>query len=115
MTKGGQGRPIIASPVEHWRAWFYLQGPGTTQLQQSWETFEKMGLVLPDPTIFQEKLEICICPNFSMLTTNSTGKKMCRPNKNVQGLDNVYGVSAGALSGLGRDPRTGALEWEKLA
>ena len=60
----------------------------------------KNGEILPDPTIFQEKLEICISPNFSMLATNSTGKNMWRPNKNIQGLDNVYGISAGALSGI---------------
>lgn len=42
-----------------------------------------------------------------MLATNSTGKKNVQAKQKIQGLDNVYGISAGVLSGIAEVPEQG--------
>ena len=100
MTEEGQVRQTMASPVENWGAQVHLRGAVTTQLQQPRVTCGETGQVLPDPTIFQENLEICISPNFSMMDTNLTEIQMCKPKKNIPGLDGDQGLLAGTLCAI---------------
>lgn len=114
VTEEGQAWQTIASPVEEWRAQVHLQGAGTTQLQQPRVTCEEMGQILPDPTIFQENLEICISPNFSMIATNLTEIQMHKPKKEHSRTGQWPGAISWYPLCCNRGQRAKALEREEL-